>query len=217
MDATVFSESVFIHPPKSKAPMNTAYQLRIELRDFKPAIYRDVLVDPATPLPKLHKLIQSAMGWEDVHLHGFAVPLKSERYYRVPASRRFEKPDAVNWGEPAHNEARFKLQDVMAAPKDKLLYLYDFGDDWEHVITLKAVVDTELALPSLLKAQQGCPPEDCGGPPGAQYWASVWYEKSHPERDIALQMFGEYEPGWLDFDALQKAVVKLQPKLRRVK
>lgn len=197
--------------------MNTAYQLRIELRDFKPAIYRDVLVDPATPLPKLHKLIQSAMGWEDVHLHGFAVPLKSERYYRVPASRRFEKPDAVNWGEPAHNEARFKLQDVMAAPKDKLLYLYDFGDDWEHVITLKAVVDTELALPSLLKAQQGCPPEDCGGPPGAQYWASVWYDKSHPERDIALQIFGEYEPGWLDFDALQKAVVKLQPKLRRVK
>lgn len=197
--------------------MNTAYQLRIELRDFKPAIYRDVLVDPATPLPKLHKLIQSAMGWEDVHLHGFAVPLKSERYYRVPASRRFEKPEAVNWGEPAHNEARFKLQDVMAAPKDKLLYLYDFGDDWEHVITLKAVVDTELALPSLLKAQQGCPPEDCGGPPGAQYWASVWYDKSHPERDIALQIFGEYEPGWLDFDALQKAVVKLQPKLRRVK
>ena len=119
--------------------MNTAYQLRIELRDFKPAIYRDVLVDPATPLPKLHTLIQSAMGWEDVHLHGFAVPLKSERYYSVPASRRFETPNAVDWGEPAHNEARFKLQDVMAAAKDKLLYLYDFGDDWEHVITLRAV------------------------------------------------------------------------------
>ncbi len=197
--------------------MTTAFQLRIELRDFKPAVYRDVLVDPAIPLPKLHKLIQVAMGWEDEHMHAFAVPLKNERYYSVPASRRFEKPDAVNWGEPAHNEARFKLQDVMAAPKDKLLYLYDFGDDWEHVITLKAVVDTELALPSLLKAQQGCPPEDCGGPAGAQYWASVWYDKSHPESDIALQMFGEYEPGWLDFDALQKAVVKLQPKLRRVK
>jgi len=26
--------------------MPIAYQLRIELRDFKPAIYRDVLVDP---------------------------------------------------------------------------------------------------------------------------------------------------------------------------
>lgn len=197
--------------------MPIAYQLRIELRDFKPAIYRDVLVDPGTPLPKLHKLIQAAMGWEDEHMHGFAVPLKNERYYRVQASRRFEKPNAVNWGEPAYNEARFKLQDVMRDPKEKLLYLYDFGDDWEHVITLKAVVETEQALPHLLKAQQGCPPEDCGGPAGAEYWASVWLDSSHPERDIALQMFGDKEPGWLDFEALQKAVKKLQPKVRRVK
>lgn len=197
--------------------MPTAYQLRIELRDFKPAIYRDVLVDPATTLPKLHKLIQAAMGWEDVHMHGFAWPFKSESYFRVPASRRFEKPSADGWGEPANNEARFKLQDVMAQPKDKLLYLYDFGDGWEHTITLKAVVETELLLPHLLKAQQGCPPEDCGGPPGAEYWASVWYDKNHEEHDVALHMFGENEPGWLDFEALQKAVAKLQPKLRRVK
>jgi hypothetical protein len=75
--------------------MPIAYQLRIELRDFKPAIYRDVLVDPATTLPKLHKLVQAAMGWEDVHMHGFAKPLKNERYQRVPASRRFEKPSDV--------------------------------------------------------------------------------------------------------------------------
>jgi hypothetical protein len=197
--------------------MPIAYQLRIELRDSKPGIYRDVLVDPATPLPKLHKLIQAAMGWEDEHMHGFAVPLKNERYYRVQASRRFEKPNADGWGAPANNEARFRLQDVMCDPKDKLLYLYDFGDDWEHVITLKAVVDTELALPHLIKAQQGCPPEDCGGPPGAQYWASVWHDPLHPERDIALQMFRGNEPGWLDFEALQKAVKKLQPKVRRVK
>jgi hypothetical protein len=197
--------------------MFTAYQLRIELRDFKPAIYRDVLVDPATPLPKLHKLIQAAMGWEDEHMHGFAVPLKNERYYRVQASRRFEKPNADGWGASANNEARFRLQDVMRDPKDKLLYLYDFGDDWEHVITLKAVVDTELALPHLLKAQQGCPPEDCGGPPGAEYWASVWHDQNHEDHDVALDMFGDHEPGWLDFEALQKAVKKLQPKVRRGK
>jgi len=215
MDATVFSESVFIHPPKSKAPMNTAYQLRIELRDFKPAIYRVVLVDPATPLPKLHKLIQSAMGWEDVHLHGFAVPLKSERYYRVPASRRYEKPNPDIWSEPANNESRYKLQDLMRQPKDKLLYLYDFGDDWEHVINLKSVVETELPLPHLLKAQQGCPPEDCGGPPGAEHWAGVWRDKKHDDYAVALQMFGKNEPGWLDFEALQKAVKKLQPKIRK--
>ena len=200
-----------------KRKQKHAYQMMVMLEGSEPKIWRQISVPGNMTLADLDRIIQAAMGWEDEHMHAFAVPQKNERYYSVPASRRFEKPDAVNWGEPAHNEARFKLQDVMAAPKDKLLYLYDFGDDWEHVITLKAVVDTELALPSLLKAQQGCPPEDCGGPPGAQYWASVWYDKSHPERNIALQMFGEYEPGWLDFDALQKAVTKLQPQLRRVK
>lgn len=30
--------------------MPIAYQLRVELRDFKPAIYRDLWVDPAAPL-----------------------------------------------------------------------------------------------------------------------------------------------------------------------
>lgn len=141
--------------------MPIAYQLRIELRDFKPAIYRGVLVDPATTVPK--------------------------------------------------------LQDVTAAPTDKLLYLYGFGDDWEHVITLQAAVETERPLPHLLMAQQGCPPEDCGGSPGAGYWASVWHGKTYPEREIALQMFGENEPGWLDFEALQKAAATLQPKLRWIK
>ena len=50
----------------------------------------------------------------------------------------------------------------MGQPTDKLLYLYDFGDDWEHVITLTAVVETDMTLPHLLKAQQGCPPERSG-------------------------------------------------------
>ncbi len=199
--------------------MTLADQLRIELRDFKPAIYSDVLVDPATPLPKFHKPIQAAMGWEDVRMHGFVVPMKSERYSRVQANRHFEKPQAGGWGVPANNESRFKLQDVMATPKDKRLYLYDFGDDWEHVITLKSVVETDTPLPHLLKAQNGCPPEDSGGPGGAEYWAVVWYEKAHAEHaehDVALDMFGEHEPGWLVFEALQKAVTQLQPKLRRV-
>ena len=197
--------------------MSMAYQLRIELRGFKPAIYRDVLVDPAMTLSKFHKLIQVAMGWEDVHLHGFALQQKNESYYRVPAIRRFEKPNPDGWGESAQNEARYKLQDLLLNPKDKLLYLYDFGDDWEHIITLKAVVETDVPLPHLLKAQNACPPEDCGGPPGAEYWSSVWYDKAHPEHDIAEQMYGKHEPGWLDFEMLQKAVNRLKPKSGSVK
>lgn len=76
-------------------------------------------------------------------------------------------------------------------------------------------METESALPHLLQAEQGCPPEDCGGPSGAVYWASVWHDKAHEEHDIALDMFGRHEPGWLDVAALQKAVQKLQLKPRK--
>jgi len=71
--------------------MAVAYPLRIELRHFKPAIYRDVRMDPATPLPKRHKWIQAAMGWEDAHLHGFALPLRNESDGRIPGIRRFDE------------------------------------------------------------------------------------------------------------------------------
>lgn len=197
--------------------MPTAYQLRIELCHFEPTVYRDVLVNPATTLPKLHKLIQTLMGWQDEHSHGFALPLKNEGYYRVPGCRRYEKPGLESWDDPANNEARYKLQDLLKKPKDKLLYLYDFGDDWEHLITLKAEVETAAPLPQLLKAQNGCPPDDCGGPSGAQHWATVWHDKAHEDHGMAVDMFGGKEPGSLDLEALQKAVKKLQPKAKALR
>lgn len=82
-----------------------------------------MLAHPATALPKLHKLIQPAMGGEDAHMHGFAKPLKKERRQRVPDSHRFEKSQAFGLGERAHSEARFKLNDLVRKTKDKLLCL----------------------------------------------------------------------------------------------
>jgi hypothetical protein len=71
----------------------------------------------------------------------------------------------------------------------------------------------ELPLPHLQKAQNGCPPEDCGGPPGAEHWSAAWYDAANEDHETAREMFGEREPGSLDFEALKKAVVKLQKKL----
>jgi Plasmid pRiA4b ORF-3-like protein len=197
--------------------MPQAYQLHIELRHIKPAIYRDVLVDPSMTLRKLHKVIQAAMGWEDYHLYGFALPHGSASYWRIPRGRKFEPPQDDDWSEPANNDIKYKISDVLRAPKDKLLYMYDFGDDWEHTIALKAIVEVDTALPHLMKAANGCPPEDIGGVSGAAHWAAIWYDKTHGEHDIALQIFGEQEPNWLDFPVLQKAVEKLQPKPKKVK
>jgi hypothetical protein len=48
----------------------------------------------------------------------------------------------------------------------KLVYLYDFGDGWEHTINVERLTDPEpgVLYPRLVKVSGRCPPEDCGGP-----------------------------------------------------
>ena len=107
---------------------------------------------------------------------------------------------------------QFDLGTVLADGTTEFIYTYDFGDDWEHVITLKKITTTDAPLPTLVKAQIGCPPEDCGGPPGFAQWAMAWHDANDPEHETARAIFEETgrEPGQLDFGALQKAVQRLQ-------
>lgn len=198
--------------------LHNALLLRVELKSFKPAIYREVLVDPNITLGTLHTVIQAAMGWENAHLYAFAQPLRStEPFWKIPNQRKWQKPNPDAWGEPMGNDAKVRLSQLLTAPKQRLLYLYDFGDEWLHTITLMAFSEAHVPLPHLLKAQNGCPPEDCGGPPGAEYWAAAWYDADHEDHETARDMFGDHEPGSLDFSALQKAVAKLKKPARSVK
>ena len=58
-------------PTKASAAPPPIYQLHIELRDLKPAIWRRVLVPQSVTLAKLHQVIQIAMGWTSSLLHEF--------------------------------------------------------------------------------------------------------------------------------------------------
>src|SRR6059036_2721688 len=57
------------------------YQLRIDLRHLKPAIWRRVLVPGSIKLSKLHVVLLWAMGWHGGHLHGFVI---GDTDYGVP-------------------------------------------------------------------------------------------------------------------------------------
>jgi len=49
-----------------------------------------------------------------------------------------------------------------------LSYVYDFGDYWDHRITIEKTqaADTLLTLPFCIGGAGATPPEDCGGAPG---------------------------------------------------
>ena len=198
----------------------SAYVLRIELRNLKPAIWREVWVDPAITLRQLHYTIQAAMGWECAHLHGFAIPAsgRAGRYWGVPPQRRFEPGEAqddMGFGDQSKDDARAKVAQVLKAPRDKLLYLYDYGDDWEHLVTLKKIITTPEPLPLLAAAAETCPPEDCGGVHGFANLADVLADPRHPEHAEMSECYEGLEPGPLDqaaFDELASAVAALRPR-----
>ena len=203
-------------------PESTAYLLRIELRDLKPTIYREVLVDPAMSLAQLHEVIQAAMGWENSHMHGFAMPggKRLPRFWNAQPDLRIEPPETqVGFDEEKPRSThKVRVKEALPKLKDKLLYMYDFGDDWEHVITFKSLVLTSEPLPKLVKAEHGCPPEDCGGPGGFADQMQIFHDPSHPEHEEIKEWLGEdFEPGALDLVALQAAVKRLAPKVRSTK
>ena len=60
------------HAPTGTALPSTvpAYDLRISIQDTEPEIWRRLLVPGTITNPELHRVIQTAFGWEDRHLFG---------------------------------------------------------------------------------------------------------------------------------------------------
>ncbi|HXW81731.1 MAG TPA: plasmid pRiA4b ORF-3 family protein, partial [Acidimicrobiales bacterium] len=54
-------------------PGQVSFQLRIQLEDVKPVVWRRLLVPGNVRLSKLHDMFQAAMGWTNSHLHSFTV------------------------------------------------------------------------------------------------------------------------------------------------
>lgn len=178
-------------PPRKAAAPSRVYQLKITLTGLKPTIWRRVEVADDVTLAKLHQIIQVAMGWIDSHLHMFSFGRVS---YGVP------DPD---YDEDVRDERRYKLSQLLVAPKEKLLYEYDFGDSWTHEVLLEKVLPPEpgATYPRCTAGKRACPPEDCGGVWGYAEFVEAIADPEHPEHDELLEWVGgEFDPAAFDVD-----------------
>jgi len=98
-------------------------QLKVTLRDIHPVIWRRIQVWEDTTLAQLHTILQIVMGWEDCHLHQFAI---GRRLYSVP------DPDDDMYERKVIDESRVLLGEAVPCVGTPFAYLYDFGDSWEH-------------------------------------------------------------------------------------
>ena len=139
--------------------VDTVARLKITLDNVEPAVVRRVEVPLGITLDRLHLTIQAAMGWTNSHLYEL-------RAGDVGWSRPY--PDA-DWSGDFLDARKARLGNVLEdIGKKKLVYLYDFGDGWEHTIKVERLADPApgALYPRLIEASGRCPPEDCGGPWG---------------------------------------------------
>jgi hypothetical protein len=175
-------------PTKKIEITQEIYQIKVTLLGARPPIWRRLLVPADLTLEQLHDVLQAAMGWHDSHMHEFQIGQKT-----------FGKPDPDEgfMGAPTTaSESAARLSRVLGKAGAKAVYTYDFGDNWQHRITVEKVLAREpgRAYPACIDGKRHCPPEDCGGVYG---FYSLLESVGDPEHEQYAEMVD-----WLgeDFD-----------------
>jgi len=166
--------------------MSKIYQIKISLKRISPPIWRRIEVPADTRLDDLSRFILRAMGWYGYHLMSFE---HNREIYYGDRESELELEGRLM--------AKYTLNKLLRAPKDKLLFNYDFGDDWRHDVTLEKILDPEpgTKYPRCTAGKRNCPPENCGGPWGYDGVLKALKDPDNPESEELLDWVGK------DFDA----------------
>jgi hypothetical protein len=191
-------------------------RLKITLLYLEPKIWRRVLVPYDIKLPRLHDVIQIAMGWANSHLHGFETKTASYETF-------FDDGDDLVFGKDFPgaleklDESKYRLGDLLAKPKAKCVYTYDFGDNWEHDIVLEKLTPAEkrITRAEVLAGENACPPDDCGSVPGYCDLIEILSDPKHPEHEgrrewLGLKKGEKFDPAFYDMTAANAELRRLK-------
>lgn len=185
-------------------------RLKIELADIDPPVWRRVQVPVDLSLRRLHDVIQAVFDWHDCHLHQFEV---GERIY----GQTEIAPEDFGEGRQ-YSDKNVKLAALLGRGVEQFLYRYDFGDDWEHVITVERMAEPEagVAYPVLVDGARRAPPEDCGGPPGFEAFLEAMLDEDHEEHDDLMDWYGgPFDPVDMNLETVEAMLGRIRASRRK--
>lgn len=188
---------------KVSPPSSGIFQLRVELREVSPPVWRRLLVPSNISLAELHVTLNETMGWTNSHLHQF-----------VLRDRTFGDPESDEDGElELEDEGKVRLEDLLGVGQS-LNYEYDLGDGWQHTVKVEKALgrDEHRSYPLCIGGARACPPEDCGGPMGYERLLNVLENEDDDEHNDTLQWLGGFfDPEGFD---VNRTNVALRERLR---
>jgi hypothetical protein len=127
----------------SKQAESSVIVFKIALKNRK-SIWRRIAARSDQTLDDLHQAIFNAFDRYDEHLYSFYFPKPGAKGRDITRnSIEFTHPYNAESDSPfptdAMNAAEAKLGALHLKAKQRILYLFDFGDSWWHEITVESV------------------------------------------------------------------------------
>lgn len=183
-------------------------QFLVVLSETDPLVWRRIQVPEEYSFWDLHVAIQDAMGWLDYHLHEFRVFHTRRRQLDRLGIPDQESQDEQSWTPDWKVKISdyFNSRSMLDGPP--ALYVYDFGDDWHHIVMFEGVLPVEVSesYPRCVAGARACPPEDCGGVHGFSEFLTAIADPQHVEHEQLVQWSGGtydpavFEPSRVHFD-----------------
>jgi hypothetical protein len=175
-------------------------RIRIEIEDTDPLVWRELDVPLSTTLAVIHDIIQVVMRWWDYHLYEFEI---GDRFYGVPSS------DDVLYERKVYKASGLRLATVLERGIRDFLYVYDFGDNWRHRITVLDVRqgDAGVEYPRFIAGARRAPPEDVGSISGFEEFLEAVTDPEHEQHARMLEWYdGPFDPDDIDEQRLRMII-----------
>jgi hypothetical protein len=193
-------------------------EVRVELVDVEPRIWRQLEVRGSLTLDVIHQVLQTAFGWEDMHLHRFTANDPFAPLRPVDG----DIPETLQWlprqecDEPDDRpEEDLSLGQLLALGGGAAFYEYDFGDSWLHRLEMVSQRPSTEDIPRarVLDGARRGPLEDSGGFPGYEEILEALADPNHPDHHEYSEWVAEitgstepFDPAFLDIPALNQAL-----------
>ncbi len=195
-------------------PAHPVYEIDLWLCGTEPPIWRTLAVSNDFTLDDLHILIQIAMDWENYHIHQFETK-SGTRYESEPETFAVDSmwKTIMDGTQESKEESEVALVDLFEDLKETLLYLYDFGDNWDHGLKIIRTHEKRSEfehLPCLLDGARAAPPEDCGGVWGYENNLEILQnpDPKNEDHEMIIEWMGgvNYDPEAFDPDAINRSI-----------
>jgi hypothetical protein len=199
--------------------------LKITLIGSDPEIWRRVEVHSGLTLDDLHYVIQDVFEWENDHLYHFLAPPGGKLTRRALAeAKQYDISPDDSFSIFGENEAKcFRTDEalvgnVLSAEQKQIIYEYDFGDSWEHLVKVEKRTPggDQGFIPVCLAGENAAPYDDMGGIGRYYDWLEALRDKRHEMHEDAIDWLGKgFDPAKFDLEKANKrlkATFKPVPK-----